>query len=188
MGDCQTVIVIPDGRLAQVPWNALPGRRPDSYLIEDYALVQAPYGQYVGPLLNEPAQAGDGFLLVGGIDYGPAGKWPFLNGTAVEVEQLAKLRPGRDTVRMVGASATQSRLREAMPGRRFIHLATHGEFLDPGSKRDDGRFVVADSNSGGTLFDVTARNPLVLSELVLAGPTGRWKPTRRDFPSAMTAS
>ena len=108
-------------------------------------------------------------MLVGGIDYGPTGKWPYLNGTAIEVEQLAKLRPGPDTVRLAGASATQSHLRKLMPGRRFIHLATHGEFLDPGSKRDDGRFVVPDSSSGGALFDVTARNPLVLSKLVLAG-------------------
>jgi CHAT domain-containing protein/tetratricopeptide (TPR) repeat protein len=182
LGDCQTVIVIPDGRLAQVPWNALPGRRPDSYVIEDYALAQAPYGQYVARLLNEPARAGDGFLLVGAIDYGPAGKWPFLNGTAVEVEQLARLRPRPDTVRVVGASATQSHLRELMPGRRFIHLATHGEFLDSGSKRDDGRFLVADSSSGGALFDVTARNPLVLSKLVLAGANRRVETDSAGLP------
>ncbi len=98
LGTAERVILIPDGRLAQVPWNALPGKAPDSYLIEDYALVQAPYGQFVARILTDPPQAGDGFLLVGGIDYGPAGKWPYLNGTAVEVEQLAKLRPGPDTV------------------------------------------------------------------------------------------
>jgi CHAT domain-containing protein len=169
LGDCQTVILVPDGRLAQVPWNALPGRRPDSYLIEDYALAQAPYGQYVARLLADPAPSGNGFLLVGGIDYGPAGKWPYLKGTAIEVEQLAKLRPGPDTVRLGGQSATQSRLWELMPGRRFIHLATHGEFLDPGPGRDAGAFLITDSSPGGALFDVTARNPLVLSKLVLAG-------------------
>ncbi len=169
LGDCRTVILIPDGRLAQVPWNALPGDRLDSYLIEEYALAQAPYGPYVARLLTEPAQRGNGFLLVGGIDYGPAGKWPNLNGTAVEVEQLARLRPEPDTVRLVGKSATQSSMRELMPGRRFIHLATHGEFLDVGGGREAERFVLTDNNSGGALFDVTARNPLVLSKLVLAG-------------------
>ena len=169
LGDCRTVILVPDGRLAQVPWNALPGRRPDSFLIEDYALAQAPYGQYVARLLTDPAPAGNGFFLVGGIDYGPAGKWPYLKGTAVEVEQLAALRPGPDTVRLVGQAANQSRLRELMPGRRFIHLATHGEFLDPGPGRDADRFLTSDTSSGGAVFDVTARNPLVLSKLVLAG-------------------
>ena len=54
LGGCQTVILIPDGRLAQVPWNALPGKRPDSYLIEDYAIAQSPYGQYVARLLTDP--------------------------------------------------------------------------------------------------------------------------------------
>ncbi len=169
LGECRTVILIPDGQLTQVPWNALPGRRPDSYLIEDYALAQAPYGQFVAHLLIDPTPQGNGFLLAGGIDYGPGGKWANLKGTAVEVEQLANLRPGPDTVRLGGPSATQSRLRELMPGRRFIHLATHGEFLAPGPGREASRFLVSDSSSGGALFDVTARNPLVLSKLVLAG-------------------
>jgi CHAT domain-containing protein/tetratricopeptide (TPR) repeat protein len=173
LGDAHTVLVVPDGRLAQVPWNAIPGRRPDSYLIEDYALAQAPYGQFVARLLDDPPPTGDGFLLVGGIDYGPGGKWPYLGGTAVEVEQLAGLRPGPETVRLGGQSATQSQLRALMPGRRFIHLATHGEFLDPGSGRDPGRFEVSDSSSAGARFDVTARNPLVLSKLVLAGANRR---------------
>jgi len=169
LGECRTVILIPDGRLALVPWNALPGQRPDSYLIEDYALAQAPYGQFVARLLTDPAPQGNGFLLVGGIDYGPGGKWANLNGTAVEVAQLAKLKPGPETVLRTGQSATQSSLRELMPGRRYIHLATHGEFLDVGPGQDGGRFLVTDSSSGGALFDVTARNPLVLSKLVLAG-------------------
>jgi CHAT domain-containing protein len=168
LGDCRTVIVVPDGRLAQVPWNALPGRRPDSYLIEDYSLVQAPYGQFIAHMLPDQAQAGGGFLLVGGIDYGPGGKWPYLTGTAAEVERLAELRPGPETVRLSGVSATQSRLRDLMPGRRFIHLATHGEFLDPGPGRDAEQFQISDSGWGGALFDVTARNPLLLSKLVLA--------------------
>jgi CHAT domain-containing protein len=108
-------------------------------------------------------------VLVGGVDYGPEGKWSYLKGTAAEVEHLAKLRPGPGTVRLDGASATKSSLRALLPGRRYIHLATHGEFLDPGPRRDGGRFLVTDTGSGGALFDVTARSPLLLSMLVLAG-------------------
>ena len=175
--DCTRVILIPDGRLAQIPWAALPGKGRGSYLIEDYALVQAPYGQYVARLLMDPALEGNGFLVVGGIDYGPEGKWSYLKGTAAEVEQLARLRPNSDTVRLSGESATKVRLRELLPGRRYVHLATHGEFLDPGLGRDGGRFPVTESTLGGESFDVTVRNPLLLSMLVLAGAN---RPARID--------
>jgi CHAT domain-containing protein/tetratricopeptide (TPR) repeat protein len=169
LADCRMAILIPDGRLAQVPWAALPGRRAGSYLLEDYALAQAPYGQHVARLLMEPAPQGDGFLLVGGIDYGPAGKWGYLKGTAAEVAELYKLKPGPKTLRLAGASATKSRLRELLPGRRYVHMATHGAFLDSGPQRDNRPAPGRDSSSAGALFDVTARNPLLLSMLVLAG-------------------
>jgi CHAT domain-containing protein/tetratricopeptide (TPR) repeat protein len=182
LSDCKTVILIPDGRLAGAPWAALPGRRADSYLIEDYALGQAPYGQYVARLLMDPAPDGDGFLVVGGIDYGPVGKWGFLKGTAAEGEQLEKLRSGPKTVRLGGAAATKPRLRELLPGRRYVHLATHGEFLDPAAGQDRRGFLATDSASGGALFDVTARNPLVLSMLVLAGANRPAKTDERGLP------
>ena len=163
LGDCKMVIFIPDGRLAQMPWAALPGRRPDSYLLEDYALVEAPYGQYVARLLMDPAPQGESFLAVGGIDYGPGGKWPYLKGTADEVEQLLALRPGKETVRVVGDAATKPHVRELLPGRRYIHLATHGQFLDPEQTRDGMRVTE------GSYFDASARNPLLSSMLVFAG-------------------
>ena len=167
--DCKTVVLIPDGGLSRIPWAALPGRRTDSYLIEDYALAQAPYGQHVARLLTDSTPEGDGLLLVGGIDYGPHGKWNRLPGTAEEVQQLEQLRPGARTVRLEGEDATKARLQQLLPGRRYVHLATHGEFLDPGSRNDRARFRGVDSTSGGAVFDVTARNPLLLSMLILAG-------------------
>jgi CHAT domain-containing protein len=175
--DCKTVILIPDGRLSQVPWGALPGRRANSYLIEDYELAQAPYGQYVARLLMDPPPEGDGLLLMGGLDYGPPGEWSYLPGTADEVNQLEQLRPGAQTVRLGGKAATKARLLELLPGRRYVHLATHGKFLNPVAGRDRGRFLVADSTPTGASFDVTARNPLLLSMLVLAG--ANW-PVRSD--------
>jgi CHAT domain-containing protein/tetratricopeptide (TPR) repeat protein len=175
--DCKTVVLIPDGRLAQVPWAALPGRRADSYLVEDYALAQAPFGQYVAHLLTDPAPQGDGVLLVGGINYGPEGKWQPLPGTAAEVQQLEQLGAGSRTVRLGDTAATKARLLEVLPDRRYVHLATHGEFLDPGSEGDRSRFQVMDRASGGAVFDVTARNPLLLSMLVLAGAN---RPARTD--------
>ena len=74
LGDCKRIILIPDGRLAQVPGAALPGKVKGWYLIEDYSFVQAPYGQYVARMLIGPPPEGDGFLFMGGIDYGTRGE------------------------------------------------------------------------------------------------------------------
>ena len=184
LGDCKRIILIPDGRMAQVPWAALPGKVKGSYLIEDYSLVQAPYGPYVARLLTAQPPEGDGFLVVGGIDYGPEGKWPYLKGTAAEIEQLAKLRSGRETVRLSGTSATKTRLREILPGRRYVHLATHGEFLRPGTTRNARRFLVSDNILGDISLDLTARNPLLLSMLVLAGANRPAPTDQRGLPIA----
>ncbi|HEX7377241.1 MAG TPA: CHAT domain-containing tetratricopeptide repeat protein, partial [Pirellulales bacterium] len=175
LAGCERVIVIPDGRLALVPWAALPGRRAGSYLIEDYALAEAPYAQSVARLLSETAPSGGGFLGLGGVDYGGGGKWKFLQGSASEIEEIAALRRAKDTLRLSGGAATKPRLLESLPGRRYVHLATHGEFLDPGAKPP----VAAPRHDGGAAaaFDVSARNPLLLSMLVLAGAN---QPARTD--------
>jgi CHAT domain-containing protein/tetratricopeptide (TPR) repeat protein len=169
LGDCKTAILIPDGRLAQIPWAALPGKAPNSYLLEDFDLAQASYGQQVARILSDAPADGKGFLLVGGVDFGPAGKWSYLKGTAAEAEHLAKLRPGAETLRLSGKTATKSRLAEALPGRRYVHLATHGDYLAPGPGTGRARVRATDSFGGGALFDVSARNPFLLSMLVLAG-------------------
>jgi CHAT domain-containing protein len=177
LAGCDRVILIPDGRLGQIPWGALPGRKADSYLIEDFAIGQAPYGQYVAHVLTTPTPEGNNFLVAGGIDYGPPGKWSPLKGTDTEARQLEQLRRGPNTVRLSGTDATKARLRELLPTQRYAHLATHGDFLRPAPGRDGGRLLAAESDSGGPVFDVSARNPLLLSMLVLAGAN---RPARTD--------
>jgi CHAT domain-containing protein len=165
------VILIPDGRLAQVPWGALPGRKKGTYLLEDLAITEAPYGQHVAQTLTSPDPVGDSALLVGGIEYGAGEKWRALPGADTEVKRLEKLRPGERTVLLSGKGATKTRVQELARGRRYIHLATHGEFLDAGAGpgRDATRFLAADTASAGAMLDVTARNPLLLARLVFAG-------------------
>ena len=60
------MILIPDGRLAQIPWAALPGKAPNTYLLEDFDLAQASYGQQVARILADAPTVGNGFLLLGG--------------------------------------------------------------------------------------------------------------------------
>ncbi len=116
-----TVVILPDGALMRVPWGALPGRKPGSWLLEDYAVSTASYGQQLFGLLSDEAVAGSGLLVAGGVRYdaqpanpndsatGSAGallagrrgaafesrrpSWPQLPGTSVEAESVAALFP-----------------------------------------------------------------------------------------------
>ena len=50
----QTVLVSPDGALGQLPWAALPGQKPDTYLIEERALAVVAVPSELPELLAEP--------------------------------------------------------------------------------------------------------------------------------------
>jgi CHAT domain-containing protein/tetratricopeptide (TPR) repeat protein len=69
------VLVSPDGALGQLPFAALPGKEPESYLLEDHPLAMIPVPQLIPALVNEVGkrQLEKDLLLVGGVDYdGPA--------------------------------------------------------------------------------------------------------------------
>ncbi len=67
--DCSSVIVIPDGSLTAVPWAALPGEEPGSYLLQDYAVSTAAYPQQIyGLMIREPVGS-NGMTIAGGMDY-----------------------------------------------------------------------------------------------------------------------
>ena len=76
-----TVLVSPDGALGRLPLAALPGQKPDTYLIEERAIALVPVpqdlpellakhsGDEQGPEAKEPAPS---LLLVGNVDFGAA--------------------------------------------------------------------------------------------------------------------
>jgi CHAT domain-containing protein/Flp pilus assembly protein TadD len=157
LAGCSKVVIIPDGDLHFIPWNALPGRKAGSYLIEDYAISVAPYGQQLYAALTDTHSAGEETLLVGGVAYdqppaavkselstadptgcsrGPSLEeritWPRLPGTAAEIQSVAALGQGteRHLSVITGTGASETHLRTALPGCRRIHLATHGFFAD----------------------------------------------------------
>jgi CHAT domain-containing protein len=66
---CHTVIILPDGALTRVPWGALPGKQPNSFLIEEYAIATASYGQQLYGLLSADPVSDGPLLVAGGIDY-----------------------------------------------------------------------------------------------------------------------
>ena len=50
----ETVVIIPDGEMTRLPWAALPGREPDTVLLEDYAIATAENGQQLYARLTDP--------------------------------------------------------------------------------------------------------------------------------------
>jgi CHAT domain-containing protein len=193
--DVQTVYLTADGKLAQVPWAALPGRKPDSVLLENHALCLVPHG----PWLLERQQnktpsafAHDRLLVYGGVafDEEPATliqgdgvraplfgqksvQWPSLPATAREQQQIAAL--ASKTLKSVpivrsGKSASTAQLLQDLTKARYAHLATHGFFANAQYRS----YVQADpklfeQRAFGERRSAAARSPLILSGLVLAG-------------------
>ncbi len=171
------VVLIPDDDLAFAPFSALVG--PDGkYLIETLAFSLLDSGREVVRLRGRPAVRA-GAVVVGGPDFdleaakptsaarptsrsgqvrAGTGKveWSPLPGAAAEAAMLDALLRSADLVPklLLGAAATEGQWKALAPGRRYLHLATHGYFA-----RDS-----ADDTPSAAL-----RNPLLRSGLVFAG-------------------
>jgi CHAT domain-containing protein len=100
-----------------------------------------------------------------------------LPGTRDEAEKVAALA-GKDWPRCErsGAEASTARLLADLPKARWAHLATHGFFADAALRSvlqlDPKLF---EGPGGADRAAPGARNPLVLSGLVLAGANRRWR-------------
>ena len=72
LADCRGVLISPDGALSYLPFAALPGSKPDSYLIEELPIAVIPSPQMIPELFGEqPAQeASPSLLVVGDVDFG----------------------------------------------------------------------------------------------------------------------
>jgi hypothetical protein len=71
IGDAELVLVSPDGALGKLPFAALPGAKPDTYLIEDVALALVPVPQLIPTLANDAVrpELPRELLVLGGVDY-----------------------------------------------------------------------------------------------------------------------
>jgi tetratricopeptide (TPR) repeat protein len=78
IGDAKLALVSPDGALGKLPFSALPGARPGSYLIEDIAVVMIPVPQLLPALVADmtvedlPTE----LLVLGGVIYNRGGDVP----------------------------------------------------------------------------------------------------------------
>ncbi len=213
-----TVIIAPDGSLTAVPWPALPGDRRGTVLLEQYAIALVPHAPFLLDRLTAPPPRGaaGAVLALGGVAYGQAPRpvddektklellaarqaetqrgrgdgWTELPGTLAELETVAQLAGARRVDRLEGTAASTAGLLRALPRARWAHIATHGFFADPtvpSVLRPDPKLFAA---SGSNRAAPGARNPLVLSGLVLAGanrPSADVDATTHDDLGILTA-
>jgi CHAT domain-containing protein len=188
--DVEAVLIAPDWLLCGLPFAALPGTKPGTYLIEEVAIGYVTSGRHLLELnADKDAPRGQGLLTVGGLAYGkPPAKgdkravfaglaFGALPGTQLEVDCIAQLYrqafPKAEPARqLTGSTADAARLKKELPPvakvcPRFLHLATHGFFEEPtptGPAKGRSRFPNLDR-----VQRTYVRNPLLLSGLVLAG-------------------
>src|SRR5207248_1252234 len=148
-----TVLIAPDGLLCGLPFAALPGEAPNSFLVEQWTFGVVVSGRQVLELAaDEIPPRAEGFLAVGGLVYGAAPAspeagqrqaWGELPGTELEVDALVrayhKAFAAGPAPQVTGGPALEAdglkRLLGSVPSRprwRYVHLATHG-FFEPGS-------------------------------------------------------
>lgn len=184
-----TLLVSPDGPLGQVPWGALPGDKPGSFLVEQLAIAVIPVPQLLPELLSQKSHRGlpESLLLVGDIDYGGEpgmprdllataganelkreGQFSFdaLPGGLKELEAIDGRYEAMHAARLRatilrGQSATEAAFREQVSRYQWVHLVTHGFFAP-----DAFRLRLSDS-----LF--APSSPGLMSGLAFAGANAR---------------
>ena len=118
--------------MAQARGGAQPGADPGPF-------------RGVAPACLDPAQA----------------HWQPIPASGREAGRVATLYKGHEpALVLTGAAASETRFKQEATGRRVLHLATHGFFVEP---------TCGETPTGEGKGTSTAANPLLLSGLVMAG-------------------
>jgi len=105
------VLLSPDGALSRLPFGALPGKTPGSYLIEERTFAVVPVPQLIPQLVQEAGrkQLRKKLLLLGNVDYdtspakGRIGFQPVAKDSSNEKADVARADVLRSTFRSVPA-------------------------------------------------------------------------------------
>jgi CHAT domain-containing protein len=204
----RAILISPDGPLAHFPLAALPGSRPDTYLIEELPVAVVPVSALLPQLLaGDKARAKDpersSLLLVGDVDFGPeaepappgiAGADPLaaarsnrsfhftrLPGTAGEVESVIR------SFRQSHPGSSAGELRGAAATEQAFRQKATGQrylhlathgFYDPPDLRPSPESLRA----GGASPMPLGLHPGLLSGVALAGANRSFRPRDADRP------
>jgi tetratricopeptide (TPR) repeat protein/CHAT domain-containing protein len=100
IGGATTVLVSPDGALGRLPFAALPGESPETFLIEDFRIALVPVPRLIPALVGEKDDRSfeKEFLLLGGVDYDRRDATTHLEHSADDLLAVARSRgAARDT-------------------------------------------------------------------------------------------
>jgi CHAT domain-containing protein/tetratricopeptide (TPR) repeat protein len=204
-----TVLISPDGPLHGLPWAALPGSKPGTFLIHEHAFAVVPVPQLLPELMKasrRPAGEPPSLLLAGGIAFGegkardlaatddklpPVPVFGPLAGTESEVNDLdARFRRSfpmaQPPLVLSEDKATKQAVLAALPAHRFAHLATHGFFAAESATPAVDLVQRAEFLLGGMRLSAEAvgRHPGLLSGVVFAGVN---LPARKPEETILTA-
>jgi CHAT domain-containing protein/tetratricopeptide (TPR) repeat protein len=214
LGGARRVFIVPDGTLNLVNFTALP-TSASRYLVEGPLTIH--YLSAERDLLNDLPNVGygSGLLAIGGAAFAeptPArtvtsvtaratttgcsslqgARFDALPGTRLEAGEIAQLwnasHAGTATV-LTDQAASEHGFKSQAPGRRVLHLATHGFFLD-GSCPTAGMTSRAVGGLVGPRLAAprsVEQNPLLVAGLALAGANRRSGSGPADEDGILTA-
>ena len=193
------VFIVPDGTVNLVNFAALPAGEGE------YPLERGPVVHYLSAerdLVPSPRTqpTGSGLLALGGAAFNAAGgtaaaasratfrgssshcpalrslRFTALPGTTREASEVASLWGNAEAAQLLdGDRASEAAFKQMAPGRRVLHVATHGFFLGadcpdaPANSRAVGGLVSGPSDNQR----LQNENPLLLAGLALAGANRR---------------
>lgn len=189
LAESELVIVSPDGALGRLPLIALPGKKPDTYLIEEKKIVYLTVPALLPKLLSRPPKylaANSPALLIGGINYGQIEKrtnsdslalrngrilqtlkFGPLQGSAKEIKRLSELLS--NATQLTSDLATERQFQQSLKEKTIVHIATHGFFQSPDRfmsivhRKNQASFTALRNQT-----KVLNENPAMLSGLALA--------------------
>lgn len=146
LGQPTHIQIVPDGVLSGVPLAALPGKSPGQDLLDAYVLSTRPVPQQPARAILPSPPEPESLLVVGEVAFGnvlasDGGlSSPHSEKTRLALENLQeeaaegeavmrmfrRTQPRGNVLHLKGEAATEPAVRDAVRGRRTIHISTHG--------------------------------------------------------------